>query len=183
MKTHNIAILGSSFNPPHNGHLAVIQDLAKNHQYDAIWLMPVFDHPFGKKLAPYDDRLAMTKLLLETIQSPKVSLCQAEKDLGKSPSYTIDVINALQKQNPLDHFSLVIGSDAKQDLAKWHRIDDLQRLVDFIFIPRQGFENSPYPDVSSTQLRTHLAKGENVFALMPKTIADYARGKNLYTEQ
>lgn len=180
MKTHDIAILGSSFNPPHNGHLAVIQDLAKNDNYDAIWLMPVFEHPFGKKLAPYDDRLAMTKLLLETIQSPKVSLCQAEKNLGKSPSYTIDVIDALQKQNPLAHFFLVIGSDAKQDLRKWHRIDELQRLVDFIFIPRQGFETSPYPKVSSTQLREHLTEGKDVSKLMPNTIADYVRNKSLY---
>jgi len=183
MKTNHIAILGSSFNPPHNGHVAVIQDLVKNHQYDAIWLMPVFSHPFGKKLAPYGDRLAMTKLLVESLPSQKISLCQAEKNLGKSPSYTIDVIKALQKQNPLVHFSLVIGSDAKQDLAKWYRIDDLQRLVDFVFIPRQGFEASPYPDISSTQLRRHLAKGEDVSTLMPKMIADYARSKNLYTEQ
>lgn len=179
-KTSHIAILGSSFNPPHNGHLAVLQDLAKNHNYDAVWLMPVFDHPFGKKLASYDDRVAMTELLLETLQSPKVRLCQAEKDLGKHPSYTFEVMDYLQKQHPQTHFSLVIGTDAKQDLPKWHRIDELQRLVDFVFVPRQGFENSPYPEVSSTQLRARLAKGDDVSTLMPKNIADYARGKNLY---
>jgi nicotinate-nucleotide adenylyltransferase len=183
MKTNHIAILGSSFNPPHNGHVAVIQDLVKNHKYDAIWLMPVFSHPFGKKLAPYDDRLAMIKLLLKGLTSPKISLCQAEKDLGKSPSYTIDVMEYLRSLNPNTHFSLVLGTDIKQDLYKWHRINDLQRLVDFVFIPRQGFEASPYPEVSSTQLRRHLAKGEDISMLMPKTIADYARSKNLYTEQ
>ena len=64
----NILLFGGSFNPPHLGHQIVIEqafELIPN--LDELWLLPTYNHAFGKDLAPATDRLAMCKLLIDSL--------------------------------------------------------------------------------------------------------------------
>lgn len=176
----NIALFGSSFNPPQLGHLAVLRELVKKHHFDEVWLVPVYSHAFGKELAPFEDRLAMTKLLQAEIGSDCVKVNSIEKDLNKSPSYTFDVVSALIKKNPGVKLSLILGSDTRRDLPKWHRIADLKKMVGFYFVPRAGLEASPFPNVSSTEIREKIHAGQSIDGLTTAAVADYIYEKKLY---
>lgn len=176
----NIGLFGSSFNPPHHGHLAVIQDLSDRRTFDEIWLVPVFGHAFGKTLAPFENRLDMLEILLSLINSPNVKINTVEREMNKHPSYSFDMVSELKRRHPSYQFHLIVGSDIKSELHKWHRIEDLKRIVDFHFIPRQGFENSPYPKVSSSEIRHFLQHGADITHLVPAKIADYIGKHKLY---
>lgn len=197
----HIALFGSSFNPPHNGHAAVLKFLLKKNLFDEIWLLPVYRHPFTKDLWPYRKRLKLTKLLLSEIspESPPLppkktacqqilqskqqatgdkrrahfKICQIEKHLGKNPSYMFDTVSALKKKYPDKKFTLVMGSDCKKNLPKWHRYRDLKKLIDFYFVPRRGLEKSPFPKVSSTEVRQKWNSGTNIARLVPPSIRDF----------
>jgi nicotinate-nucleotide adenylyltransferase len=155
------------------GHLAVLKALAHDARFAEVWLVPVFDHAFGKNLMNYEDRVKMTQLLAQDAGTNNVVVSTAERDLGKRPSYTVDLIEYLQKKNPDHRYTLVVGSDARADLPKWHRIEDLKKIVDFEFVPRQGYEASPYPEVSSSQIRKMLARDEDISGLTTAKIAHY----------
>jgi len=169
----NIGVFGSSFNPPHLGHQAVLQDLLKKGLFDEIWLLPVFSHAFAKKLLPYEKRLEMTKLLAESLHSDKIKVSTAEKDLNKSPSYTFDIVSHFINKFPNHNYTLILGSDVRNDIHKWHKVEELNKIVSFYFIPRKGYENSPYPEVSSSEILERLKKGEPVAHLVPNEIATY----------
>lgn len=176
-----MGLFGSSFDPPHLGHLAVLEDLGKNAPFDEIWLVPVFNHPFGKPLSPYDIRLKMAEMLWASLNKDKFSISTIEKDLGKPASYAYDVIKALKAKYPSCRFSIILGTDARKHLEKWHRPEDLKKEADFYFIPRKGYdESSPYPEVSSTEIRENVRSGRPVDHLTTPRIARFIVENKLY---
>ncbi len=176
----NIGLLGSSFNPPHLGHLSVLTQLTQQQEFDEIWMIPVYYHAFSKNLAPFETRLTLASLLCEEIESKNVKVLPIERELQKKPSYTIDVVLALKNKYPDFSFSLILGTDTKNDLPKWHKIDELRKLVGFYFIPRKGYEDSPHPEVSSTDIRERLEKGLPIDHLTTKKIANYLIKNRVY---
>ncbi len=118
-----IGLFGSSFNPPHLGHLAVIQDLATHKDtFDEIWLVPVYAHAFAKNasLAPFKKRLTWLHAFLNDLSRDNVRISTVERDLNKTPSFTIDTVEHLKSKHPADEFILIAGSDVKNDLSQWH---------------------------------------------------------------
>ncbi|MCP5464313.1 MAG: nicotinate-nicotinamide nucleotide adenylyltransferase [Deltaproteobacteria bacterium] len=181
-KAKRIGVFGSSFDPPHLGHVAVIEDLLHKKLFDEIWLMPVFKHAFGKKLAPFEERLAFLKALQEHIPDPALKVTSIEKELNLNPSYTVDVLKALVQKHPDAAFHLILGSDCRKDLPKWKDSNTLQQLCDFYFIPRPGHESSPYPDISSTQIRKAAQAGQDLSTMTLPEIARLIADHKLYRE-
>lgn len=175
-----IGLFGSSFNPPHRGHQAVIQDLSQKDLFDEIWLIPVFRHPFNKDLAPLEHRLAMLQRLCQTLP-PTVHINLIEQELAAEKSYAIDTVMALQKRHPQCRFSLILGSDLKDSLHRWHRYEDLKNQTEFHFIRRQGYEESPYPEVSSSLIRKLCQSNQSIDHLVPPPISDYLKQHKIYS--
>ena len=176
----HIALFGSSFNPPHRGHLAVVQDLLARRLFDEIWLVPVYAHPFRKDLPDFATRLTLTQMLVAELADERVKICTIEADLAATPSYTFDTVTALKKKYPHDDFTLIVGSDVQNELDKWHNIAGLKNLVTFYFVPRQGFADSPYPQVSSSDVREKCRAGESVAELTTPAIAKYLKENKIY---
>lgn len=184
MTFKRVALFGSSFNPPHRGHLAVLRDLAGKNLFDEIWLMPVWKHPFDKALAPFEHRLKMTELLRgEGGFVIPLSVCTVEKELDRERSYTFDTVSELKKRHPERDFTLILGSDVKNELSKWHRAEELKKLVGFHFIPRQGYEASPYPEISSSEIREKAKHGSDISDLTTEKIAEYIKRNRLYADR
>ena len=175
----HIALFGSSFNPPHNGHLAVLKDLTRKKIFDEIWLLPVYRHPFAKNLWPYHLRLKLVRLLLKDLPKGKIKISQIEKTIGKNPSYMVDTVSVLRKKFPSHEFTLILGSNCKRDLKHWHRFAKLEKLVNFYFIPRRGYAKSPYPKVSSTEIRERLKTRKSLRGLVPALIEKNLRAMPL----
>lgn len=168
----SVAFFGGSFNPPHQGHVAVVRALLKNKEIDEIWIVPVYRHPFGKELAPFRQRLALCRLALTSL-SPRVKLRRIEEKLG-GRSFTVRTLRALKRRYSRTHFFLVIGSDAYRQRAQWKDFQTIEKLADILVVPRVGGA------VSSTKIRARLKKAQSITDLVPAKAAQYIRDKKLY---
>lgn len=103
------------------------------------------------------------------------------------PSYAIDTVNELSKIYPGATFTLVLGSDAASNLSKWHRSDELEKLVDILVVKRPGVKASNFaeieisaPDLSSTQIRDKVANSADISELVIPTVASFIKEHHLY---
>ncbi len=117
----NIAVLGASFDPGHNGHLAIARNVLRSQKVNKVILMPVNIHPFAKELTKASHRLEMAKFLIG--KDIEVSDLEIKKN---STSYSIDTLKSLQKQFPKDKFFWIIGSDHLGNFTKWK---DWQKII------------------------------------------------------
>lgn len=187
----NIAVLGASFDPSHNGHLTIIKNVLKSQKADKVILMPVNIHPFAKKLTSPHHRLNMAKMLEGN--NIEVSDLEIKRD---KVSYTIDTLNELKKLYPKDKFVWIIGEDQIKNFTKWK---DWQKIVsDFglIIVPRDtrphlrgetrgniiilNAKDFPPLDVSSSEIKKKIKEGQSIKNLVPKEIENYIIQNKLY---
>jgi nicotinate-nucleotide adenylyltransferase len=161
-ETLNVGLFGGSFNPPHVAHaLAVVFALATGG-FDRVLVVPVFQHPFSKELASFEDRLEMCALGVGWI--PGVVVSNVERDLG-GESKTLRTIEHLRQTHPTWKLRLIVGSDVLADRAKWHRWDEIERVAPPWVIPRAGDPQlesravTSLPELSSTDVRESLKSG------------------------
>lgn len=176
-----VALFGGSFNPPHVGHQMAALAVLETAPVDALWFIPCYRHPFDKPLAPFEDRLAMCDAAAAAL-GERVRVDPIEQTLpGKSR--TVVTIDALQRAHPEHAFSLVVGSDLLADLDSWYGIERIREMVDFVVIRREGNGAAPgvaIPNVSSTEIRERLARGDDVRSLVPARVLDIIRARHLY---
>lgn len=177
----HIGLFGGSFDPPHVGHVAVLEDLLKQKCFEELWLIPVFHHPFAKPLTAYAHRLHMLTLVVQHVQNPELKICEIEKELNASTSYFYNTLVALKQKHPMPSFHIVIGSDLKDSLSKWYKFTEIEKLADFHFIPRAGFEKSPYPQISSTEIRSHICTANNLANQVLPSVKEYIAKHRLYS--
>lgn len=175
-----IAIFGGSFNPVHLAHEEVVQYLLDQHGFDKVIVVPSFDHPFGKNLAPFSHRLAMCQLVFEK-DKERVIVSDVESRLGSGPTFSFDMVTALKKEFIRADLSLVVGSDCQNELSKWYRIEELKNIVSLVFVPRPGFEASPFSNISSSEIRQHIENNQPITALVHPKVEAYIQRNNLYS--
>lgn len=159
-----VAVLGGSFNPPHVSHVLAAAWVLSARDVDEVLLIPCGEHAFGKALAPFRDRLALTELAAAPLRDVRVSDVESRLE---PPNYTVDTLRHLRTERPEADFSLVIGADILLERHKWKEWDVLEREFGFHILGRGGYAfpagyGSPVelPEISSTDLRAHLAAGE-----------------------
>lgn len=175
----DIAFFGGSFNPPHRGHEAVVRFLATIPFFDEVWIVPVFSHAFSKELVSYDLRLNMCELAFGDM-SPKVKISSIEEECGLKPSYTLSVIRFAKSKCPQNKFWLVLGSDCQKKLPHWYEYQKLKNEVNFFFLPRPGCHESPFPSVSSSQIRESLQSDLPCESLLNPKVISKIREHHLY---
>lgn len=179
-----VAILGGSFNPPHVAHLMAAYWTLATQEVREVWLLPSFRHPFGKDLAPFEDRVRMCELAARGVRG--VAVCTAERELAGDPlvGKTARTLEHLVAKHPDLEFSLVIGADILPDAPKWYRWDRVTALARIVVVGREGFPPVPgaptLPAISSTEIRARVARGEDVAGLVPRKVREYVALKGLY---
>lgn len=131
----------------------------------------------------------MAKLALED-EAVTISDCEIRR---AGPSYAIDTVREIRELIPADQYTWVIGSDAFAGLPSWDRFDELTGLVEFLVVVRPGAGDLPLIsgatfelleigalDISATELRSRLNRGEDVGALLPAGVLSYIKEKHLY---
>lgn len=165
-----IAIFGGSFDPPHLGHVYAALHARLVGDADQVWVLPVAHHPYGKALSPWAQRWALC--LAAFAELPGIILRDDERD--NPQGHTITLIELLAKRHPEHQWTLVGGSDTEADLVHWHRGQALRSLVTVHSVPRRGFDDqhpAALPQISSTLIRDHLARGTPIVGLVPRTVA------------
>ena len=178
-----IALLGGSFNPPHVAHVMAAWWALATQGVREVWLLPSYRHPFGKPLAPFEDRVELCRLAVAAIRGAHV--CTAEAELADDPlcGRTARTLEHLREKHPDLDFALVVGADILPETAAWYRWDRVQALARVVVVGRQGYPGGTgpaLPAISSTAVREALARGEDVSALVPRRVLEYARARGLY---
>ena len=179
-----IVIYSGSFNPVHNGHLAVAQAaLAEGN--DEVWMLvsPQNPHKNEAELWPFEQRMEMVEIAIANF--PRIKASDCENYLPR-PSYTIHTLEFLQQSFPQHNFRLLIGGD---NLLKFHLWKDYLRIVEtygLLIYPRSGMPvhelelhpnvgriNAPLLDISSSEIRKKITKNQSIANLVPPDIERY----------
>lgn len=173
-----IALYGGSFNPPHRAHRQVCEYLISKGVFDEVWMLVSFSHPENKELLSFSHRVEMCRLMTQDLDT--VHVCNIEQDVEGAPTYTWKVIMKLKEKYANYHFSFVVGSDCQQSLNSWYRIEDLKKEISFFFVPRPGFESSPFMDISSSTIRQLIHDQKEYTKYLHPTVVNYIKQHHLY---
>jgi nicotinate-nucleotide adenylyltransferase len=178
-----VAIFGGSFNPPHVAHVLAAAFVLVTREVDRVLVVPTYRHPFAKSLAPYEDRVALCMLAMGWL--PRVEISRVEEELG-GESRTLRTLEHLQSLHPEWAMRLVMGSDTFAESAKWFRFDLVEALAPPIVLRRgpspSGSDSPVLPSISSTEVRTRIAKGEwaALKDLVPASVLSHIQKHGLY---
>lgn len=177
-----VAIYGGSFNPPHVGHAMVAGWLRWTDRVDEVWLVPVWRHPFGKPLEPWDLRLSMCAALARQVgRWVRVEPIEATLD---GVSYTVRTLDALAARHPEHRLHLVVGADVLPQTPAWRDWGTIQARYPPVLVGRGGFPEVPdaptFPEVSSTDVRARIAEGRPWRHLVPSGVAALIDGASAY---
>ena len=184
--TLRVGILGGTFDPVHNAHLAIALLALEQPGLGRILWIPTGTPGYRKPpLAPAKDRVAMLKLAL----AGELRYAIDERELASSASgFTYDTIKELNTQNPKTEFTLLMGADQYAKRASWHRWADLEKLCDIAVFARPGSKLDANAKtipmtpmaISANDIRTRVARGEDVSAMLPAPVLAYIRAHGLY---
>ncbi len=152
-----IGLLGGTFDPVHNGHLAVANHVLQALGLDAIWFVPAAlpphksGHADGREISSFADRIAMLERAIHRNSSFVISDIEAKRS---APSYSIDTIKILlQQTGEQADFYFIIGADAFIEIDTWKEFKDLPTLVNFVVISRPTYS----PDKVGEVIRHNFA--------------------------
>lgn len=196
-----VALFGGTFDPIHRGHLAIAKAAADALRLDKVLFAPAGRQPLKLEgtPTPFLDRLAM--VALATASDPRFSASDLDAPHPDgTPNYTVDTITALQRQSPHATLFILVGADSFLSLPHWRQPNLLLSLADWIVVSRPGLSledlsplqltpeqssrihilNSVHEDVSATDLRQRLHRGDPCTGLLPPAILPYIQSHHLY---
>jgi nicotinate-nucleotide adenylyltransferase len=187
-----IGLFFGSFNPIHNGHLAIAKYMVENGGIDQLWFVVSPQNPFKRTENLLSDnlRLAMVNLAIEG--DSRFNVCDIEFNLSK-PSYTINTLTALCQKYTDHEFVIIMGADNYLQLKKWKDYKVLICEYQFLIYPRQGFDfskhdlagnftivDSPIMEISSTNIRNAIKEKREIYDLLPAKVFQYIVENNFY---
>lgn len=186
-----VGILGGTFNPPHLGHLIMAEQAGKQLGLDKVYFMPDAEPPHfdQKPFIPGKHRAEMVRRSIQGNPMFELEDCELQRG-GKS--YTFDTMMELTKNNPNTDYYFIIGGDMVEYLPKWHRIDELLTIVNFVGVARPGYPkvssypviwvDSPEVAISSTQVRKMVKNRQSIRYLVPEEVEQYIVEEDLYLD-
>ncbi|MEO1466284.1 MAG: nicotinate-nucleotide adenylyltransferase [Cyanobacteria bacterium J06633_1] len=128
----NIALFGTSADPPTIGHQTILYWLSQHYDRVVVWAS---DNPFKQHQTPLPGRNQMLQLAIETLALDNINLYPELSD-----RFTLITVNrAREKWGQEVDFSLVIGSDILPQMPSWYRIEELLAQVRLAIVPRRGY--------------------------------------------
>lgn len=183
-----VGILGGTFDPPHNGHLIIAQEVLSSLKLDEVWFIPTNIPPHkADAKSKGEDRIEMVKRAIADNSNFKLQTIEFERS---GPSYTYDTITILKEKYPDIEFYFIIGADMVEYLQQWYRIDDLIQEIQFVGVKRPKFKivskyklievEIPQFEISSSELRQRFKNKQNTRYFLPDSVRQYIEEKNLY---
>ena len=196
-----IGVLGGTFDPVHNGHLAIAREARLELELDEVLFIPA-GMPWmkaGQSVAQAEHRVAMVRLAISGLGWCRLSTIEVDRP---GPTYTVDTLEAWRAEYGVTtELYFIMGWDSLLELPRWHAPQHIVELCTLVALPRPG---SPHPDanaleqqvpgiaskliilerpevdVSGTEIRERLAKSMSISDLVPAAVERYIMEKGLY---
>lgn len=189
-----IGVFGGTFDPIHNGHIMIAEEVFKELSLDKIIFVPanIPPHKLHTKIANAEDRYNMTKLAVGYNENFEVSDIEINR---QGPSYSIDTIKGLKKNfNDTAEFYFIIGSDSIPELKYWKDVNGLLKIAKFVVVnrPRYSFKGIPKGalriqlrgiDISSSKIRNRIREKESIDSMVPEDVKKYIIKRRLYRNE
>jgi len=197
----NIGVLGGTFDPVHNGHLIVAEEVKTRLNLVEIIFVPA-GQPWlkaAKPISPAEHRLQMLRLAIADKPYFKLSTIEIERT---GPSYTIDTIDELRdKFGSEDELFFILGWDSLAELPQWREPSRLIKMCYLVAVPRPGYPRpklktleviirglsqrvmlmkKPEIDISASVIRERVARGLSIRHLVPEPVNRYIKEHRLY---
>jgi nicotinate-nucleotide adenylyltransferase len=181
-----LALLGGTFDPVHNAHLAMARAALEFLHLKKLLFLPTGPTRYREPaVAEPEHRVAMLHLALE--DEPRFRVDKRELRPGAS-GYTVDTLRSLRAQTHGDLYFLM-GADQLARLGTWHQPDEVRRLAKLAVFARPGYEANDEEvkvipmepmAVSASDIRARAARGESLAGLVPEAVANYIERHGLY---
>ena len=199
-----VGIMGGTFNPVHNGHLLLAEQAREYCNLDEILFMPSGNSYMKEQgeIPDGDTRISMTALAIEDNPHFALSTLEVER---KGPTYTCETLAELKKLHPETEYYFIVGADNLFSIETWWKPEEILAGCTLIVAARGDKEESAIInkaaelkekykarilllperrfDVSSTEIREKIKRGESVRYLLPDKVIAYIKKNRLYKEK
>jgi nicotinate-nucleotide adenylyltransferase len=192
--TRRVGMFGGAFDPPHLAHVALARAAVEQLRLDELRIVPTGDawHK-ATQLSAAADRLAMVHIAFAGVPRAFID----ERELQRAgPTYTVDTLRELQREQPDAELFLVMGEDQAAALTRWHDWQSVVALAVIGVAARPGTVGAaptvlppsarsqplvlpPMPE-SATEVRTLVREGTAIAHLVPAGVARYIESHHLY---
>jgi len=196
-----VGLLGGSFDPVHNGHLAIAQSFLNSGYISELWVLLTPDppHKTDKNQTTYHFRLEMLRSAFQDFD--RVTVKEIEKKLPR-PSYTVKTLQYLKDKYPNTQFYLCLGEDSARQFTEWRNWEAILNYCDLLVArrPVNGNDSAEFEiddrvkphlyfidhqkvDISSTEIRQRLKNGKAAREMLPSGVIDIINEHHLYQNQ
>jgi len=202
-----IALLGGTFDPIHNGHLAAAQSVSAAFRADEVLFVPSFSPPHkqSKEISSSFHRFAMVALATMSFRHFRTSTIEVD---ALEKRYTVETLELMARLYPEAQVLFVLGTDMYQEIETWRDYKRLFTLAHLVVVNRPGFpfreDVAPFTNltegqtaslpaqktvfylpfvqqpISSTEIRAKAIKGEDIRQWLPESVWGYIEKHKLY---
>lgn len=189
----NIGVYSGSFNPIHNGHIKLAEQMIENKWVDEVWFVISPCNPLKNQSELLDEYLRLDMVILAIKDNINFKASDVEFCMP-IPSYSIDTLHELSTQFPYYQFKLIIGSDNALVFDQWKNHLQLLQEYPVLVYPRLHFDfeqvrklypqmqllTSPLYNISSTEIREYFLQKKDVSLWLHPSVLQFIEENNLY---
>lgn len=196
-----IGLLGGTFDPVHNGHIAIAGETGVSLDLAEVIFIPAAQSPLKgeESILAAEHRVEMVRLAISG--HPRFSLSSLEVD-RPGPSFTVDTIRELGAGlGAGDELYFIIGWDGLAQFSRWREPARIIEMCRLVTVPRPGYSlpdlatleaglpgitgrltllDRPEVNISATEIRERVVKGLSIDHLVPAPVAEYITENKLY---
>lgn len=196
MAKRRMMLFFGSFNPIHNGHMALAEYAVEHELCDEVAMIISPQNPFKQNMAMAAemDRYSMVEAACNNSRYPERIKPSVIEFLLEKPSYTINTLRHLtENYGDQMEFTILMGSDLINTLPKWREAEEIIAGYDIYVYPRPNvpmefsterttfLADAPQCEYSSTEVRDRLERGDDVSQMIDKQVREYIRERGLWT--
>lgn len=186
-----LGLLGGTFDPPHLGHLALAQTVMSQLHLDRVDFL-VANDPWQKSDSRVVTSAAIRLGMVAALVADQPGLGMDDREIRRGgPTYTADTLEDIRGESPSTEVFLIVGADTAKRIATWHRPDVVRNLSTLVIVNRSGetardggpgsLSVTMQPvDISSTEIRTRVSRGESIESLTVAGVVDIIHQHGLY---
>jgi nicotinate-nucleotide adenylyltransferase len=192
-----LGIMGGTFDPIHYGHLVAAEQARVRFDLDHVTFVPCGQPPHKKdyQVTSAEQRYAMALIATCTNSRFDTSRVEVERE---GPSYSVDTLRQFRARDAQAQLFFITGADAVRELLTWREPQEVTALCRLIAVTRPGYDlrelerqigalarsvsaiEAPGVNVSSTEIRSRVARGESIRYLTPEAVEAYIAKHGLY---